>query len=122
MTDLDRLGEAARKRHYIAPELILAAYQGMHVDKIEGQYLARVDDTNLPHFLLDEKMRLSGVLYGKWDEEKYILLTREDGGYGTFLFPRRTDASGQEIIPDGWWTEDDENFSAQLFLEEEGLL
>ena len=97
----EQLEEYRRTHHYIPPEKLLAAYEGLHVSKINPAMVARMSLQNLPHLILDKKLRLCGVYYlgGYW-KQGYIQISHDE--YGEYLYKPDYDTDGNPILPDGW--------------------
>ncbi len=94
--------EEYKKTHpRIPPDMILEAYKGLPVERINPVFVGRMDQADCPNLVLDNDMRLSSIYYGADYERKGYLQIQSDD-MGEYLIRPEKDASGRNIIPDGW--------------------
>ena len=81
--------------------MILEAYKGLPVERINPMFVSRMDQTDCPNLVLDNNMRLVAVVYGV-DYERMGFIQIQNDDMGEYLIIPQKDADGRSIIPDGW--------------------
>lgn len=98
---IKELEEYRKTHHNIPPEKILAAYEGLSVEKINPAFVVKMDQAKFPNLVLDKDLKLLGVYYGV-DYEKQGYIQIENDELGQYLIKPEKDANGRAIIPEGW--------------------
>ena len=98
---IKELEEYQKTHQRIPPEKILAAYNGLPVERINPKFVAQMDQADCPNLVLDNNMRLVAVVYGvDYERRGFIQIQNDD--MGEYLIIPQKDADGRNIIPDGW--------------------